>query len=203
MEAAEFDVRKIALYDPIKAYALLCGVPYVPFSFTATAIFNSFATDQIPVIGDIRGTIATRTWIDNMRYSLQQPNVFQGNIFKPLYDSTLKQQPGVSILAKVLSGPKYVVSIEPIPLENFVQEIDSRWPHGWILEKQQTIGVDFYLTQAPPGTSPNAPPYNVRLTFTGWQFNDYIVDQWSRDYAVQGLTDAGITTAKLQHQPRR
>jgi hypothetical protein len=178
--------------DPIAAYGIILGIPRIPISFNASGSFSSFVLNQDPIEGDLDTTIAQRTWIDNLQYDLQQPNVFSGNIFKTLYDAMLRQAPGVSVRVTVHSGPRYLVSPKFTPLNNFVNLISSRWVSGWPLFKQQSIEVEFMLTQAPPSVNPNGPPYNVTLTFNGWQFLDHTVDEISVDVAAYKLRELGF-----------
>lgn len=192
MEPKAQFVQDLAIHDPIAAYGIVLGIPRIPISVNAQAIFSSFAVPQVPVEGDLDTTIAQRTWIDNITYSLQQPNVFSGNIFKTLYDAMLKQQPGLSVRVTVHSGPRYLVSPAFTPLENFAFMFAARWPMGWPLYKQQSIKVEFLLTQPPPSVEPNAPPYNITMTFNGWQFLDYTIDEMSADKAADCLRKMGF-----------
>lgn len=196
MQPLALDIEKLALYDPISAYAILKGIPPVPVLMNVSAIFSSFAVPQPPVIGNLDTTIAFRTWIDNVTYSLSQPNVFAGNVFKTTSDANLRYHPGVSVTCEILAGPKYTVSENFVPLENFAQQFISRWFGGWVLYKQQSIKMAFQLTDPPPTTDPNAPPYNVTVTFSGWQFLDYTVDEMDPNEAVRCLNEAGIKTLK-------
>lgn len=192
MKVDELKVADIAVYDPIVALGLLLHIPRIPISMNCVASFSSFDTGQLPIEGDLDTTITQRTWIDNIAYSLQLPNVFAGNIFKPQYDAYLKQQPGISVKVIVQSGPRYLVSPAYTPLENFSNLFAMRWAQGWPLFKQQSIQTFFQLTQAPPSTSPNAPPYNVTLTFNGWQFLDHTLDEVSPDDAAKRLRSMGM-----------
>lgn len=192
MEPKALNIQDLAVHDPVAAYGIMLGIPRIPISMNAQAIFSSFALNQVPVEGDLDTTIAQRTWIDNVTYSLQQPNIFSGNVFKTLYDAMLKAQPGVSLQIAVHSGPRYLVSPQYTPLENFDNLLASRWPAGWPLFKQQSVKVSFLLTQAPPAVSPNAPPYIVTLTFSGWQFLDHTLDELSADKAAECLRKMGF-----------
>jgi hypothetical protein len=185
-------IQEIAAVDPIAAYGIVLGVPRIPIAFNAQGTFNSFALGQLPLNAALDATIAQRTWIDNIQYDLQQPNVFSGNIFKTLYDANLRFAPGVSVLVTVHSGPKYLVAPNFTPLNNLVNLLASRWPAGWPLFKQQSILVQMQLTQAPPGTGGNGPPYVVTITFNGWQFLDHTVDEIAVDVAACELRKMGF-----------
>jgi hypothetical protein len=191
MDLKPDNIPLLALYDPIAAYALSQHIPRIPFVMNCAASFSSFALDQLPIEGDLDTVIPDRTWIARIDYSLAQPNVFSGNVFKTLYDSNLKAAPGVSVRVSVHSGPRYLVAPNFTPLENFANVILDTWPAGWVLYKQQSIKAEFILTQAPPSVSPNAPPYNIVLTFTGWQFLDPSLDNMDPNDAAQRLRDAG------------
>jgi hypothetical protein len=185
-------LQDLALYDPIAALGIVLGIPRLPISMNCVASFTSFDTGQAPIEGDLDTTIVQRTWIDNIAYSLQQPNVFAGNIQKPDYDFKLKQQPGISVQVQVQSGPRYLVSPQYTPLENFSNLFAMRWSLGWQLCKLQSIKTFFQLTQAPPSTSPNGPPYNVTLTFNCWQFLDHTLEERGRDDAACRLRKLGF-----------
>jgi hypothetical protein len=185
-------IQDLAIMDPIAAYGIVLGIPRIPISINASGTFSSFALGQIPIEAGLDTTLAQRTWCDSLQYSLQQPNVFAGNIFKTLYDAMLKAQPGISVRCTVHSGPRYMVSPKFTPLENFVNLMASRWTSGWPLFKQQNIEVEFMLTQAPPTADPNGPPYKVTLTFNCWQFLDHTVDEISVDVAACKLRELGF-----------
>lgn len=196
------DIEKLAMLDPIAAYGIVLGIPQIPISMNCSASFSSFALDQQPIEGDLDTTIAQRTWIDNIQYSLQLPNVFSGNIFQPQYIANLKQSPGINVQMIVQGGPRYLVSPNFTPIENFINLMDSsRWPGGWPLFKQQSIQVFFDLVVAPPSADPNGPPYNVTMTFNGWQFLDHTVDEVSVDVAARKLRELGFFVPKAVECP--
>jgi hypothetical protein len=186
-------IQDLAIIDPIAAYGIVLGIPRIPISINASGSFSNILPEQGPIDAGLDTTIAQRTWIDNMQYDVQQPNVFAGNIFKTLYDACLRQVPGIGIRCTVHSGPRYLVSPNFTPLNNFVNLMASRWPAGWPLYKQQNIEVEFILLQNPPfPTDVNLPPYNITLTFNGWQFLDHTVDEISVDVAACKLREMGI-----------
>jgi hypothetical protein len=185
-------IQDLAVMDPIAAYGIVLGIPRIPISINAKGTFSSFVLGQLPIEAGLDTTIAQRTWIDNVQYDLQQPNVFAGSIFKPQYDAFLRQAPGVSVRLTVHSGPRYLVSPKFTPINNFVNLISSRWTSGWPLFKQQNIECEFMLTQAPPSVNPNGPPYIVTLTFNGWSWLDHTVDEISVDVAACKLRELGF-----------
>lgn len=202
MEPTPVDIARLALYDPIAAYGLMLGIKRLPIHLPVAATFSSFTVPQAPIVGDLAVTIANRTWIQKINYSLSQPNEFAGNIFKPLYDACLKYHPGISVQVAILGGPRYVTAPAFVPLENVADLIDPSWPAGWVLQKQQSIQVQFQLTDPPSTTSPNGPPYTVNMTFTGWQFEDPRMDDVSHEDAIAALQEAGICTLRLCKPPK-
>ena len=215
MEPKAIDLEELAIVDPVAAYGLFLGVPQVPYTVSMTATFpaNLNLTDStqpnvdgtsspvLPIIATLPAdTIAQRTWIDNITYSLQCPNIFADNVFKTLFDAYLKQSPGISVYLEVLAGPKYRISQGKVPLENLVNLIRSdRWPAGWPIYKQQTIQGKFFLTQTPGnvpslngGRGSGFGPYSVTLTFNCWQFLDHTVDNMDATVCAQKLREAGV-----------
>lgn len=225
MEPREVDLQKIALHDPIAAYGLFLGVPITPYSFSISASFPSLAVPNpnasvpgnaqtIEADMDIASQLAQRTWIDNVTYTLRLPNAFTqngddppGNIFKPQFDAFLKQSPGIDVQLQVLGGPKYFLSVDPVPIENVIDLICTpRWPAGMPLYKNQAIRGFFTLVQSPgglpAGASSGGPPeqlgpYTVIMTFNCWQFLDVSVDAIDVRTAIRKLREAGFCIPQI------
>jgi hypothetical protein len=187
MEPKPQYIQDLAIMDPIAAYGIILGIPRIPISINASGSFSSAALGQVPIEAGLDTVLSQRTWCDNLTYSVQQPNSFQGNIFKTLYDSQLRQEPGISVRLTVHSGPRYLVSPKFTPLNSFVNLMATRWQSGWPLFKQQNIEVEFMLTLVPPSV-----PVNVTLTFNCWQFLDFSVDEISVDVAACRLRELGF-----------
>jgi hypothetical protein len=191
-------LQDLAIVDPVAALGILLHIPRTPMSFNIPIVFSSFAVNT-EVDGSLDTTLTVRTWIDNITYNVQCPNCFANNIFKPGWDEGLKNNPGVSVSLEVVGGPRYIVSENPTPLENFVAAFDKRWPRGWPLYKLQNIKATFLLTQPPGGaTSPNVPPYNLTLTFNGWQFLDTTLEDVTPQEATARLRNFGLCIPQLQ-----
>ena len=186
-------LQDLAIFDPVAALGILLHVPRTPVAFNIPVEFSTFTVGQ-EVEASLDTTVNVRTWIDNIQYSLQCPQCFQNNIFKTQWDAYLRQQPGVSVSLQVVGGPKYIVSENPTPLETLCSQFASRWPHGWPLFRLQTIAATFLLTQAPGGAdgSENAPPYDITLTFNGWQFLDTSLENVSPKEAADRLREIGF-----------
>jgi len=203
MEPKAVFIAELAAVDPIAAYGILLGIPRIPISINASGSFSSAALNQLPIEAALDTTIAQRTWISNLAYTTSMPNCFAGNIFKPQFDFNTKLIPGISVRLTVQSGPRYLVSPEFTPIENLSNLFSQPgWVAGWPLFKQQSIQVEFQLTQAPPfSVGSNAPPYNVTLTFNCWQFLDHTVDEVSVDVAACELRKAGFYVPALIESP--
>jgi hypothetical protein len=181
------------------AYGIYTGIPLVPYMQSMSVSFSSFALGQQPLETSLdTTTLSTRTWINNISPSYQQPNVFAGNVFKTQYDAALRQAPGVACRLTQFSGPKTLLSLNFTPLENITDVFTRMWTNGWQLYKFQSIKGEFQLTQAPPGTDPNGPPYIVSLTFGGWQFEDPCIDDITPNEASQRLRKAGFDVPEGQ-----
>lgn len=192
MQPQTEDPVLLATYDPVAAYGILLGIPRIPIVANSVASFSSFALNQIPLATALDVTLAARTWLDNITYSVNPRGQFSGNVFQPQYAAFLRQNTGISIRVTVLSGPKYLVCQNFTPLENFVNVFASRWPAGWPLYKQQTIKTEFMLTDVPGGDSTNLNAYDVTVTWNGWQFIDPCLDEMSGDEAWCKMRDMGI-----------
>lgn len=192
MQPHHDDVLKLALTDPVAAYGRLLGIPTAPLSINTVASFSSFGLNQIPVSAGLDTTLAYRTWIDNLTFDLSCPGLFTGNVFQAPFMAALKLNPGISVRVTVHSGPKYLVTENFTPLQNFVNMFASRWSAGWVLYKQQNILTEFMLTAVPSGDDTGLQAYNVVLTWNGWQFLDHCLDDMTGEEACCELRKLGI-----------
>jgi hypothetical protein len=192
MQPEPIDIRKLAIYDPIAAYGILLGIPRTPILLNSSVSFTSFSLNQIPLQAALDTTLAYRTWIDNITYSVNPVGQFQGNVFQTQYVAFLRTATGVSVRTTVLAGPKYTVSQQFTPLENYVNVLASRYPAGWPLFKQQQIQHEFMLTAVPGGSTTNLSAYNVTITYAAWQFLDPTLDEMDAHQARACLIKEGI-----------
>lgn len=189
---SRISLKELAILDPVAAYGRLLGIPAAPVSMNAVASFSSFALNQIPIKAPLDQTITRRTWIENLTFDLQLPNAFVGNIFMPNALASLKASPGISVRTTVMSGPRYLVADTYTPLENYVNIFHSQWASGWQILRFQQVQTEFMLTAIPFNDSSNTPPYNVTITYNGWQFQSGDCDEVSCDYATEQLINAGV-----------
>lgn len=185
-------ILDMAFWNPRAALGIILGIPRVPIVMNCVVTFNSPAVGAVPLIGALDTTIVQETWIQRMNYSIVQPNSFQGNVFKSQSDYYFKFTPGINVQLEINSGPRYVTSIEPTPLEDIADLLACAWPSGWPLFCEQSIKASFSLTQPPPST-----PLVVTLSFLGWQFLDRCIDRISDEYARCQLRKLGIFSPSL------
>lgn len=191
---ARMSLQELALINPVAAYGRIRGFPTAPVSLNCEASFSSFTLDQTPIQQPLDQTVQARTWIDNITFELQLPNAFVGNIFLPQALAALKESPGVSVRTTVMSGPRYMVTPTFTPLENYTNLFQSSWVAHWQLLRNQQLLTEFILTAIPFNDSSNTPPYNVTITYNGWQFLNPACDDMTAEDAQLALIKAGVLT---------
>ena len=189
----DHDIKNLALYAPRIAYALLIGVPRVPFSGLISAQFTSSAVDATPVVVSLQNNLTQDTLIERVTYTVFQQNSFSGSPLQSLYFAMLKQCTGVGVMMQVFGGPKYNVDDVFTPLEDVADEFAITWPNGWPLAKQSNVKCSFVLQQTPTSV-----PYDVDLCLCGWQFLDKAMDDLTDDDARKRLKTLGFEVPNFQ-----
>jgi hypothetical protein len=195
MQPRDHDIRNLALYAPRVAYALVAGIPRVPFVDDIPLQFSSSTVNAPPVEGSFSNNLTQDTLIERISFSLFQQNTFPGSPFSSLYFNQLKQggQTGVGVQMQVFGGPKYVISSTFVDLGTLVDVFAATWPAGWPLFRQSNVRISAILTQTPVSV-----PYDVTMTFLGWQFLDKSgYDDLSDEEARARLKALGIETPNL------
>ena len=194
MQPKTYDVKNLALWAPRVAYAMMIGVPRVPFINDIPLQFSASTVNAPPVVSNFDNNLTQDTVIERISYNLFQQNSFPGSPFQSLYFNQLKQsgQTGVGIQMQVFGGPKYAVNDTFTDLGNLADVLAVTWPEGWPLYKQSNVKVSAILTQTPVSV-----PFNVTLTFLGWQFLDKSIDDMSDQDARERLRKLGIETPDL------
>jgi hypothetical protein len=194
MQPRDHDVKNLAIYAPRVAFAMIAGVPRVPVVLDIPIQFSSSTVNAPPVIQSFSNNLTQDTLIERVSYGLFQQNSFPGSPFQSTYFNQLKQsgQTGVGIRMDVYGGPKYAINDSFTDLGNLVDVFAVAWPQGWPLHKQSNVKVAAILTQTPVSV-----PFNVLITFLGWQFNDKIIDDMSDADARARLRKLGIETPDL------
>jgi hypothetical protein len=190
----DHDIKNLALYAPRVAFAMLAGVPRVPFIVDIPLQFSSSTVNAPPVVQSFDNNLTQDTLIERVSYNLFQQNSFPGSPLQSLYFNQLKQsgQTGVGIQMQVFGGPKYAINDTFTDLGNLVDVFAVTWPAGWPLYKQSNVKVSAVLLQTPVSV-----PFDVTLTFLGWQFLDKTIDDMSEDDARQRLKKLGFEVPDL------
>ena len=202
MQPRDTDIRNLALYAPRIAYGLIVGVPRVPFITSIPLQFSSSTVNAPPVEGSFDNNLTQTTVVERISFSLFQQNSFPGSPFQSLYFNQLKQSgiSGVGAQMSVFGGPKYVVNDNFDDLANLLDVFAMTWPQGWPLYKQSNVKLLAILTQTPVSV-----PYDIQVTFLGWQFLDKVMDDMSDSEARDRLRKLGIESPDLNTllQPRQ
>lgn|SRR5574341_502932 len=194
MQPKTYDVRSLALWAPRVAYAMVAGVPRVPFINDIPIQFSSSTVNAPPVVASFFNNLTQDTIIERVSYNLDQQNSFPGSPFQSLYFNQLKQSgaTGVGIQMQVFGGPKYAINDVFTDLGNLADVFAVTWPEGWPLYKQSNVKVEAILTKTPVSV-----PFDITLTFLGWQFLDKAIDDMSDEEARERLNKLDIKTPIL------
>lgn len=196
MQPKDTDIRNLALYAPRVALAYVLGVPRVPFLDDVVVVFSSSTVNAPPVVASFQNNLSQDTVIERVSFGLVQPNSFPGSPFQSLYFNQLKQSGlvGVGLNMAVFGGPKYLVNNSDTftDIGNFFDVFALTWPEGWPLSKQSNVKVSAVLTQTPVSV-----PFQVNLTFMGFQFLDKVMDDMSDEEARRKLCKLGIESPDL------
>jgi hypothetical protein len=194
MQPKTYDVRALALWAPKIAYGMVAGVPRVPTVLDIPIQFSSSTVNAPPVVQSFQNNLTNDTLIERVSYNLFQQNSFPGSPLQSLYFNQLKQsgQTGVGVQMAVYGGPKYNVNDTFTDLGNLEDVFAATWPEGWPLYKQSNVKISAILTQTPVSV-----PYNVTITFLGWQFLGKDLDDMSDAECRDRLRKLGIDSPDL------
>jgi hypothetical protein len=173
---------------------MIAGVPRVPFIDDILIQFSSSVVNAPPVAENFDNNLTQDTIIERVSFNLFQQNSFPGSPLQSLYFNQLKQSglTGVGVNLQVFGGPKYAVNDNFTDLGNLVDVFAAAWPSGWPLYKQSNVKARAILTQTPVSV-----PYEITLSFLGWQFLDKSIDDMSDAEARERLRKLGIETPDL------
>lgn len=188
------NIKDLALWAPKLAYGLVVGVPRVPFIVDVPIQFSSSTVNAPPVVQNFANNLTSDTVIERVSYNLFQQNSFPGSPLQSLYFNQLKQsgQTGVGIQLAVFGGPKYEVNSPFTDLGNLMDVLAVTWPSGWLLPKQSNVRISAILTQTPVSV-----PFNVTITFCGWQMLEKTIDDLADADARARLRKLGIESPDL------
>lgn len=194
MQPKSYDVKTLALWAPKIAYGMAVGVPRVPVVLDIPIQFSSSTVNAPSVVASFQNNLAQDTYIERVSYNLFQQNTFPGSPFQSLYFNQLKQsgQIGVGIRMDVFGAPKYAINDDFTDLGNLADVFAMTWPEGWPLYKQENVKVAAILLQTPVSV-----PFNVTITFLGWQFNSKDLDDLSDEDCRFRLRKLGFEVPDL------
>jgi len=194
MQPKNQNVKNLAIYSPRIAYGMIVGVPRVPVVVDVPIQFSSSTVNAPPVEASFDNNLTQDTMIERVSFNLFQQNSFPGSPFQSLYFNQLKQsgQTGVGINMQVFGGPKYAINDGFTDLGNLVDVFATTWPEGWPLARQSNVRVRAILTQTPTSV-----PFNILITFLGWQFLDKSIDDLSDEDCRARLRKLGIETPEV------
>ncbi len=194
MQPRDHEIRNLAIYAPRVAYAMIVGVPRVPFIADIPIQFSSSTVNAPPIDASFNNNLTQDTIIERVSFNVFQQNSFPGSPFQSLYFNQLKQsgQIGVGVQMQVFGGPKYAINDLFTDLGNLADVFAVTWPQGWPLAKQSNVRVIATLTQTPVSV-----PYNILISFLGFQFLDKTIDDMSDADARTALRKLGIETPDL------
>ena len=194
MQPRDQNVKNLAIYAPRVAYAMIVGVPRVPFIADIPIQFSSSTVNAPPIEQSFNNNLTQDTIIERVSFNVFQQNSFPGSPFQSLYFNQLKQsgQIGVGVQMQVFGGPKYAINDLFTDLGNLADVFAMTWPQGWPLYKQSNVRVIATLTQTPVSV-----PYNVLISFLGWQFLDKSIEDLSDAEARSRLRKLGFETPEL------
>jgi hypothetical protein len=188
------NINDLCLWAPKLAYGLVVGVPRVPFVVDVPIQFSSSTVNAPPVVQNFANNLTSDTVIERVSYNLAQQNTFPGSPFSALYFNQKKQsgQTGVGVKLAVFGGPKYEINSPFTDLGNLMDVLAVTWPSGWLLPKQSNVRIEAILTETPVSV-----PYNVTITFCGWQMLDKVIDDLSDEVARARLRKLGFVSPDL------
>jgi hypothetical protein len=187
-------VKDLALWMPKLAYGMIVGVPRVPFIADIPIQFSASTVNAPPVVQNFSNNLTQDTIVERVSYNLAQQNTFPGSPFSSLYFNQKKQsgQTGVGVKLAVFGGPKYEINSPFTDLGNLADVLAVAWPSGWPLAKQSNVRVEAILTETPVSV-----PFNVTISFLGWQLLDKTIDSLSDQEARERLRKLGIESPDL------
>lgn len=194
MQPKTYNITELAKWAPKIAYGMAVGVSRVPTVLDIPIQFSSSTVNAPPVVGSFENNTAQDTWIERVTYSLFQQNSFPGSPFQSTYFNQLKQSgnTGVGIRMDVYGSPKYAINDTFTDLGNLADVFAVTWPEGWLLHKQENVKISAILTQTPVSV-----PFNVNITFLGWQFNSKDLDDLSDSDCRKRLKMLGFEVPDL------
>lgn len=118
-------LEQIAIHDPRLAVALLRSNVSQPQVYNLRVTFSDGTPDK-PVSAQME-PITEDFWVYGLIYTVNQPNLWKGNLFRGLAQVTNTLQPGINGQLSVQGGVglPWLVNVNPIPLETLLRSAPS------------------------------------------------------------------------------
>ena len=183
-------IADLILTAPRLAYGMVIGVRRAPYTIDIPIQFSSSTVNAPPVVQSFQNNVSLDTLIERVTYNLDQPNTFPGSPFRSLYFNQMKQSgaTGVGVQVDVYGSPRFSWNLTYTDLGNLFDVLANTWPNGFEIPKQGNIKMSAILTQTPISV-----PYNILVTWTGWQCVDSSLDGLSDDDARERLRRLGFS----------
>ncbi len=183
-------IADLILTAPRLAYGMIIGARRAPYAIDIPIQFSSSAVNAPPVVASFQNNVSLDTVIERVAYNIFQPNSFPGSPFQSLYFNQMKQsgQTGIGIQMDVYGGPRYSLNLTYTDLGSLFDVLAITWPNGWILPLQSNVKVSAILLQTPVSV-----PYQITLSFLGYQQVDDSLSGLSDDDARDRLRKLGFT----------
>lgn len=182
-------IHDLILTAPRIAYGMIIGAERAPYAIDVPLQFSSSTVNAPPIVASFDNNVSLDTLIERVSYNLFQPNTFPGSPFQSLYFNQLKQsgQTGVGVQMDVYGAPRYSINLTYTDIGNLFDVLAITWPNGFPLPKQSNVKISAVLLQTPVSV-----PYNITLTYMGWQQVDASLDGMSDEDARDRLRTLGF-----------
>jgi len=159
-------IEDAAQWSPQLALARAWKVPWAPYLLSCRATFSDPSITTLPTVSLENGKtrLTQVSIVDRLVFQIDQPNAFDGNVFKPQSDFYFGLQSGIEATLNVDGAPRYAVAPFQTPIRTLAAMVAEAWPHGWVLGHTQTINMAFFATITLPSL-----PTTVIATYRMWQ----------------------------------
>jgi hypothetical protein len=179
-------ILRLAALSPRSALALVTGAIRAPFTPNVVATFGTVT--QTLASGDLDVTIlGADTWVTDVTFDIQCGSAFTGSALKTLSDYFYNKTSGLAAKCHVTGSPRYDVAPNFTPLSSLFSFIADRWPDGWLLNKNNSVHMDFAPLTVP---FPFA-PLTVTVTFQAYQYICPDLDSMPLNMVYEGLKECG------------
>ena len=170
---------------------MIIGARRAPYTIDIPIQFSSSAVNAPPVVASFQNNVSLDTVIERVTYNICINRTrFQESRFRSavLQSDEAERTTGVGIQMDVYGGPRYSLNLTYTDLGSLFDVLAITWPNGWILPLQSNVKVSAILLQTPVSV-----PYQITLSFLGYQQVDDSLSGLSDDDARDRLRKLGFT----------